>query len=205
MKINYKKFSKHAEKVTKNACKSRPILKGIHHDDKGTLSVTDSFRLYQARNVNAPRNVVLDGVTGEEIEGKFPDVERLLPDPEEGELLYDYDTKRLLATLKAMQHAGRVDGTKRDAIYLDLDGNTIRLGVDEGTPITFEYKLHSDDPTNERRMRFSLMLFLEAVEMFADMGIEELEIRYYGANRPFTIEPVRSDDLTALIVPIRRY
>src|SRR5690625_353191 len=117
MKINYKQFTKHAEKVAKAVSEQRPILKGIHHDDKGTITVTDSHRLYQAKNVNAPKNAVLCAISGDELDGTYPNTDRLIPNIDDADsVLVIDDVKQTLAVLKAMLAAGRAGGGKKDEV-----------------------------------------------------------------------------------------
>lgn len=202
MKINYKVFSKHAEKVAKGVGESRPILKGIHHDDKGTLTVTDSFRLYQAYNVNAPRDVVLDAVTGEEIDaGNYPEVGKLIPEPTNATAqLSAENASELRGVLKAMVQTAKALGYKGDGMHAIIEGDALKLCNENG--VTFEYKFDGE-LIEDMRIKFRLQYFLDAIEMLDDMKAQGITIRFYGNQRPFTIMPKESSDVVALILPIR--
>src|SRR5690625_5012844 len=126
MKVNYKKFSKHAEKMIKAAkLKSRPVLNGINHDKDGNLTVTDSHRLYHATNVNAPKDVILHAITGEEIDaGTYPDTERLIPLKDDASHVITFnDIKTFIKLMKSMQQAGMIDGAKKNEVHSSLINN----------------------------------------------------------------------------------
>lgn len=204
IKVNYKQFMKHAEKVAKSASNARPILKGVNHSDNGTLTVTDSRRIYQAHNVNAPKNVILDAITGDEITaGNYPKVADIIPNDSDADKTYAIDTKELKAVLKAMQPVGRVDGTKTTDIEIKLFDDSLQLVNKAG--IDFSYNIgeplgHNETETN---LLFNMEFLLEAVELMDDIKAPEIEIRYYGNLRPFTIKPVGSNEIVALIMPMR--
>lgn len=204
LKINYKKFMKHAEKVTKGLPDTRPILKGVNHDDNGTLTVTDSHRLYQAHNVNAPKNAVLDAVTGEPIEGNYPDTYRLIPYKDDAKAtLYIPDVGVLVKVLKSMQQAAMVGGIKKGNTFLTINRDGIK--VDTMEEITFTFNLPVDNPDELEETTISLQYVLEAFEMLADMGAIDATLYWYGVTKPLTINPEGSDDILALILPVRKY
>lgn len=210
IKINYKKFTKHAEKVAKAASSIRPILKGIHHDAEGNLSVTDSYRLYHAKNVNAPKDAVLCATSGEELEGKYPDITRIIP--KESDARHDIrigDVKPFIKMIKAMQQAGMMSGDKKAEVLFEIVGDKFALYMDEACGVTFEWELrgmiaeHSSG--DDLGIRFSAQYFIEAIEMMDDMGANSVVMRMYGNTQPFTIVPETSDDVLALIMPVRKY
>lgn len=217
MKINYKLFTKHAEKVTKNSPEHRPVLKGVNHDDKGTLTVTDSFRMYQAKGVNAPTNAVINPTTGEEIDkGTYPDVSRLIPEHAPKFKLNIEDVSKFAKVLKAMMAAARVDGTKKEDAIVEITDGILKLsrpksqGPGTNRVVTFEYepdsKTELEATTNEvETVNLSLHFILEAVEMFDDMNAGGINLNVYATNRPMTITPDSNDRLLALVLPIRRY
>ena len=211
-KVNYRKFTKHAEKVAKGKhLSARPILQGIHHDEDGNLAVTDSHRLYYAKNVNAPRNVILHAVTGEEIDlGNYPDVSRIIPDIESAiDVLTITDAKQAVAVLKAMQAAGVATGTKKDEVRLDIS-----TGEGDGTAslslcsdaVTFDYEVINAGTPSCASPRLSVAYMLEAIDMMSDMGAKSLDVRLYGTNRPILITESGDMDatLSAVILPLRR-
>jgi len=214
LKINYKKCTKHAEKVAKTAGDARPVLKGINHDDKGTVTVTDAHRLYQAYNVNAPTNAVLDAVTGEEIDaGNYPDVSRIIPLKDDASHVVTIDDiKAIIKLTKAMQQAGIYDGsTTRKDVNLRIeviDGRCeIGLVTPESSAVSFYKTFHDvkEYRNGDFTMQVNAQYFIEALEMLADMGAQSADIRLYGKLRPFTMVPVESSDILALICPVRAY
>lgn len=210
IKVNYRKFTKHAEKVAKGKhLTSRPILQGIHHDEDGNLTVTDSHRLYYAKNVNAPRNVTLHAVTGEELDlGTYPDATRIIPDISSArDTLTIPDAKQAVAVLKAMQAAGVASGIKKDEVRLDITPGEHASSLSLcSEAVTFEYEVTSATRSAEARPCLSVAYMLEAIDMMADLGATSLDVHLYSSERPIFITVTGDKDasLSAVILPIRR-
>ena len=212
MNINYKIFLKHAEKVAKTAHESRPILKGIHHDDKGTVTVTDSHRLYQAYNLNAPKSAVLHAITGEDIteNGAYPNVSRLVPetDLEEGIRLTITDMKKFISLLKAMQTVAQAEGYKKDEALIKLTKNGITLYFQEDDKkerYTFVCKpdftriLSEMDEEVETVIKTQMMI--ELAEFFKDIKVKEMNIFVKLHHQTLYIRP-ENDEVKAIIAPV---
>lgn len=199
--VNYKKFIKHAEKVAKTVPKSRPILKGVEHREDGTLTVTDSYRLYRAYNVNAPRNVVLDAVSGEELNGgSYPEVDRVIPDINSSRAVLKGNTPQILGIIKAMIQAGRAEaeGKKKEDILAIVGDKKLSLMSEAGT--TFSYPLEGGGG-NGPEVCVRLVYLLEAIEMLHDMKFPYLSVHLYDKNQPIIVKPDRTSDIIALILP----
>lgn len=218
LKINYKKFMKHAEKVAKaKHLTARPVLQGIHHDDKGTLTVTDSHRLLQVRNVNAPKNAVLHAVTGEPIDGNYPNVSRLIPNLGDEKAAMELSgLKALIKLFKAYQTAATYSGAKKDDVGIrakdsQLKMDILRQGSSDyqlgGAAMT--YQADSISVEGEIQASFNAGYFIEALEFMEDLGADSVEIHFHGNNRPFIVYPKiggkLEEDALALILPVREY
>lgn len=203
MKVNYKVFMKHAEKVAKGVSEARPILRGVEHRDDGTLTITDSYRLYRAYNVNAPRGVVIDAITGEEIDGNYPQTDRLIPSADDAAArLAASDIKALIGVLKAAENAARAVGINKKNVHLELRENRLHLADVEEFGLSFEFSLEGD---NERLQPiFRLSFLVEAAEMFADMGAKRIALHLYDTNRPILLTSDDQPNVVALILPVRR-
>lgn len=208
-KLNYKKFSKHAEILVKESkhLGSRAILQGIHHNDIGTLTVTNSHYMYQARGINAPINTVTHAITGEVIdEGEYPNTDRLIPDLNNAEKITTLNLSELVHATKAMQYGHSLSVTRREALF-NIKNNKMKLVTNvEDTQVDFSYDLQTND-FEEVEMRFNSQYLLNSLEMIADMLPHEtvVKVYYYGKMRPFIITPDSTDDLQALILPVREY
>lgn len=208
MKINYKLFSKHAERMVKGMDAkrqaSRPVLSGINHDDAGTVTVTDSHRLYQARNVNAPRNTILHAVSGDEIDGAYPEVSQIIPGMDSWKAkLFIPDVKQFRDVLKAMLAVELAYGYKKDQALAELIDNQVAARGTENS--TFSYELVSLGEHKADKMCFNLKYLYEAIDMFHEMNVTSAEFRSYGGTRPFTLAPDNNDDIIVVILPIRTY
>lgn len=206
LKVNYKQFMKHAEKVAKSSSKGRPIMQGVEHTEDGTLTVTDGHRLHQAYNVNAPKGVIINAITGDEIEsGTYPEVTKLLPNEDDAQEVYTIDNKLMLKVLKAMLPAGRIDGTKGADVQASIKNGMLTLEGMDG--LNFNYKIDSLINNSDDGAGIDILLdinfLIETVEMYDDMKAENIEIRLYGNIKPLTIKPAGSNEIISLILPMR--
>lgn len=196
MKINYTTFLKHAHKVTKTAPNSRPILQGVHHTENEIMA-TDAHRLYYAANVNAPKNTTLDK-KGNELEGTYPNVKNLLPQssPEKTFMINDLDAFTQL--LKAFQFASKLDEQKHACLI--LKNNHIQL---DSNSLVMEYPIAAHSTLAEP-IYLQIDYVLEAAEFIKDMGAQSITFNLWSAARPITITTPSTDDLLALILPVRK-
>src|SRR5690625_7114278 len=107
--VSYLTFMKHAQKVTKSASNSRPVLKTVYHSDKH-VAVTDSHRLYVATGLYEAEEKTLDAQTGQEVDnGKHPDVERLIDDSANAEYTCTVPVNGLYDALTALDIGSRLN------------------------------------------------------------------------------------------------
>src|SRR5690625_5501713 len=103
--VSYLTFMKHAQKVTKSAHNTRPVLKTVYHSNK-YVAVTDSHRLYLATDLYKGEEKTLDAQTGQEVDrGKYPDVERLIADSADADYMHDLPVDDLFDALRAFEIA----------------------------------------------------------------------------------------------------
>lgn len=212
MRVNYKNFMKHAEKVTKGVGASRPILEGVEHKDDGTLTVTDSHRLYRAYNVNAPSNAVINPTTGEEIDaGTYPDTDRIIPDFNNAGRTYGVrDHKTVIATLKAMKQVAVAEGIKYENARIKIRNGHMELAMDASKlNIEVSYPLLPFNGTEEIEVLVSLKYMLETFEMFQDIATKQFTGYTYidltHKHKPIGLRLEGCEDLTAIILPCREY
>lgn len=212
MPVSYNKFMKHAENVTKAASETRPILKGVLHHQDGSLFVTDSHRLYKAQNVHSFIDErVINPSTGEQVEGAYPNIFRLLPELPAPNVLHIEDLKYTIDGVKALQAAGLITiagekKTPKNRINIKLQANGDgKLTLVMGNPVISSvfFLGFSNDFQGDFEMTFSSGYFLEALTLFKDTGYEQLEMHVFGKNRPFVITGMHDKDLVTLILPVR--
>lgn len=206
MELSYVTFMKHAEKITKKAPSGRPVLKGVYHTEDGNLAVTDSHRLYLAKNISRGGEVVvLDPKTGGVIEGVYPDVRRLLPDEGSESTKIVYETDLLLSGLNALLKCNQV--AKKERSFVTLSANSDKIAPEISCENNFveakvavgQFKIYSDID-----LSVDTQYLIDAISLFKAAKVGEVSLNYYGNLRPFTITPENNSDLTALIMPIRR-
>lgn len=206
MMIPYVTFLKHAQKVTKTASASRPILKGVYHAPDGSLAVTDSHRLYFAKNAHSNAEPqTIDPKTGAVIDGNYPEVSRLIPESSSAKYTVRLDVKQAIDAFKALLAVNKLD---TDAMYpmttvgITDDGTVAFVAENHVLSARYEPAAAADGEGEE--MTFNTRYFADALALFKDVGATEVTMRYYGSLRPFTLTAGEDDELLALLLPIRK-
>lgn len=209
MTISYTTFIKHASKVTKHVGLARPALQGVYHRAKdGALIVTDSHRLYKATGIyDGGTDTIINPVTGEVIDGVYPDTDRVIPENPVAEFQLE-SISRIVRIMKPFSELARYSGyeekpDKRGWQLIDLITSSkdliiktrknyvsANLIIGGGSKIT---------PVSET---FRATYLLEALDLLRDSGYDGTTLQYFGKMRPITIV---QDKLLALILPVRTY
>lgn len=203
MTIPYVTFMKHAQKVTKSASASRSVLKGVHHASDGSLYVTDSHRLYVAKNSQSRNdNAIIEPKTGATIDGNYPDCSRLIPDKTNAKATTTLPVDEALKAFEALLKTSQVVG-KGSEIVSTQEGEhgTLAFSVDHPRMNAVYNSGCIIDGTFEE-VTFNIMFMVDALKLFKDVGVTEVEIRFHGATRPFTLS-AGDGELLALLLPIR--
>ncbi len=195
---------KHAEKVTKGMSASRPILKGVQHNSDGSLVVTDSRRLYIANNGHTNESEsVINPKTGEEIDGNYPDVSRLTPLKCDAKFTTYINVKQMVDALNVLLKANQVHDKKKTLTTLEVTDDKELVFIVSNYVIDTTYKTGSRITGDAQTITFNTKYLIEALQLFKDVGFEEVEFRSYGSERPFTLTAGKDDELLALILPVR--
>lgn len=204
MTIPYVTFLKHAQKVTKTAPASRTILKGVYHAPDGSLAVTDSHRLYVAKNSHSIGEQIIEPKTGATIEGNYPDTSRLLPDPRDAKYTARLNVAEAVDAFKALLAANKLDKTAKypTTIARIIGGAEVEFYA-KNAVVTCHYFVSAFEGEKDDDMAFNTQYFAEALALFKDVGIPEITMRCYGAMRPFTLTVGRDEELLALLLPIK--
>lgn len=203
MTISYMNFMKHAQKITKKAGKGRPVLKGVYHAPDGSLFVTDSYRLYVARNAHpGGSESIINPKTGEKIEGHFPNCENLLPDKSNALFTLKLPTKKSLDAFNTLLKAGQTEGKGHDKVSVQEGENNQVLFVTKNK--TMEATYNAGEAVGQvGKLTFDTTFVIDALKMFHDAGFPDVEFRFYESYRPFTVSAGANDELLALILPMR--
>ncbi len=124
----------------------------------------------------------------------FPPYEQVIP--ARGET---FRTQRapLLAALKSVQPLAP---SRTQTVVLDVSGTEIRVSVDNPDLGKAEKVVPFDGPAKSLRLGFNAGYLIEALEA---AGTEEVDLRIVGELDPVVVEPVGSDDLTCVVMPMR--
>ncbi|MEN2464940.1 hypothetical protein [Ornithinibacillus sp. JPR2-1] len=190
--ITYNDFMKHAAVVTKNASEQRPVLKGIKHYEDGRLAVTDSHRLYIANGVHSRTDGAVLNPTGKLVEGRYPEVDRLLPYNEPKQEIR-MNVKDLYKIADIMYSIGKLV-TKIPLIDLTedvilFDSNEVQIAIKQD--IKFEVPL-----------LLNAKYLFDAVKLFQAADCETITLKIYSGVRPILLEGA---NLQVIILPVRRY
>lgn len=203
MSIPYVTFIKHAEKVTKTASASRPVLKGVHHAKGGSLVVTDSHRLYLAKKAHSNElDEVVDPKTGGVIDGNFPDVSRLIPDKHDAKFTILIPVKESVDAFAALLKSNHVAGKYKAVTNAIVNDNRELIFTTSNQFMSSKYTVGTIEG-ELGELTFDTAFMVDALNLFKSIGAKELEFRYYGKLRPFTLTSGLDDELLVLLLPIR--
>lgn len=192
----YKRFMTHAKRVVRDLPVERPVLKGVFHRMDGDLIVTDAHRLYLLKDVHEGVESVIDPFTNKKIEGKYPNVARLMPS-NDCDFQETIDVREFLLATDLLHLAGGMD---KNPSPMSFEGNLLKSVTED---VTAKYELPTELPEGIK-FTSNAGYWLDALKMFRAFKYPEIEFNYYGALRPFTlISP--DEKLTALILPIRSH
>lgn len=196
--MDYKTFMRHAEKVTKTANERKPgkyEIHGVYHHPDGSLVVTDAIRLYKVFGIDHGKDYgSIITPKGKKIDAAYPNVDRLIPTQvplqeltiEVGELLQATDILYSAGSLATSQ------------VIVDFKDDEVRF-------TSIEMKGFYILPVKfEEPISLNALYLLEALKLFKAAKCEYLRIKYFGRLRPLVLTD-ESEDLTALVLPVRKY
>lgn len=192
--IDYETFIKHAEKVTKTAPETRPVLKGVFHKEDGSAIVTDAHRLYVAKDVHSRGKDTVLSPEGDAIEGKYPDVTRIIPS--DFRQTIEADVRELSKAIDCIYSPAKLLDEK---VIIKFEDSTIQSHM----PIYYKAKIQVPF-TFEEPVSFNAKYLLDALKLFRAVGIEKVRIGFNGRMRPLAIEN-NDNSLLAIIMPVRTY
>lgn len=207
MNVLYVKFMTHAAKVTKKVSSARPVLRGVYHSDKGSLTVTDAYRLYTITNLDfISDSKTVNPITGENIDGVYPDTTRLIPDESSAILKTTLNVKQTIKAINAFLKSNAVNGNNSIS-FESKDNSNVLTMEDDGIvgDMKVSYVASREVYGVSDKTTFNTKYLSEALNLFKDIGCEEITLSSYGPTRPFTLKADKSEGIivTVLILPIR--
>lgn len=174
------------------ANQTRPLLTGICYDSDGSLVATNSHIAIQVKCVHSfKETMVIDPRSLEQIEGTYPNIDRLIPIPTDGDWVLH------LTVSEMKQLYDLVKPFKKQHVTITLKDSHIQMSVDD---LTFDL-FTKDKGNNEEVIAFTLSAhyLIAGLKVFIDEG---LDIDW------FIRDPLRPTLMTAanikvLITPIR--
>lgn len=202
MPITYEMFMKHAEKVTNNAPEVRPILSGVKHLENGDLAVTDSHRLYVAKNIHSREDGAVLTPKGKTVDGNYPDVSRLIPDSAYAKQSIQFDVQELLLVADMIASIGAL--AEKEAMSDKAPGMDFKDGVISYYNYQCKIKYSVTPVQFEVPILANAFYLLDAMKLFKAIGCQTVTMNFFGSSRPFTFSN-EGEDLLILILPIRKY
>ena len=144
---------------------SRPILKGICYYSDGSLVATNSHIAIKVKGVHSFKDtLVIDPRSLEQIDGTYPNIDRLIPIPTEGDWLLH------LTVLEMKQLYDLVKPFKKQHVTITLKDSHIQMSVND---LTFDL-FTKDKGNNEDAITFSLSAhyLISGLKVFIDEGLD---------------------------------
>lgn len=179
--MEYTKVLKHCRKVVSNKDELglKAVLKGVHHVDN-TVSATDGKRLIYTELDNAKFNeYIVDVKSGELVNGKYPDIDRLLlSENSEIQLNVDKktieDMKRVLRRIKkaGFEHIELKAEKENDEViwYLQPKINLeINITDFDKTELRYAFgRFSTDEDFKEQKKIVDIKYFVNAIDFIKD-------------------------------------
>jgi DNA polymerase III sliding clamp (beta) subunit (PCNA family) len=195
------------KKFAKMLLEVRHILSGVKHLQNGDAICTDSHRLYLAKGVHDRTDGAVLTQAGKSVDGNYPDVSRIIPDYTNAKQTLNLEVNELLKVADIIANVGSiaekaiVEGTKKESKHptLEFKEDVIRYVNFQCNinysfyPIRFEELICAD-----------AVYVLDAMKLFKAVGCQTVTLHFHGSMRPFTFTN-ENEDLTALILPVRKY
>ncbi|MFD2704677.1 hypothetical protein [Salibacterium lacus] len=197
--ISYANFMKHAEKVTKSAGNTRPILQAAYHSEEGYVAVTDSHRLYIAENVYEGGEKAENPKTGDLVDGKYPDVTRIIPGEQSAQGMVEIkEVKGVAKAVKIIQQAAtapphlseKFTPKSKALARIFSHENNVYVATEKSCGI--EAKLFIGKTNKSLDEDFNIYVNAEylaqSFDVFKDAGIPAVTFRSHGNLSPFVIK-----------------
>ncbi|MCU4797697.1 hypothetical protein OB971_21880 [Bacillus cereus] len=205
---------KHAKKMCNIArLESRPILKGALHKADGTIVATDSHRYIMAEQAHSLKEEkVISTIDGEILDGSYPDLTRLIPEGYEHKITLDVkkaiEAHKMIQGVTALQDGGRA---KKAAISFLSIKKRERIKISgKTTESSFEWQIGLPVTTSLRgkdeefKLAYKAEYMLQALQLFKDLGVDEVEVDILTNTRPFLVHSYRAK-VAVGILPVRIY
>lgn len=172
--------------------KSLNELNKILDDAKDTveISMTNNQVLFQTENLRFMSRL---------LDGNYPETSRLIP--EESKTTISVNAKNLLQTIDRASLLAKEDNnvvrliTKEDNV-IEITGSSSEVGQ-----VVEDLKVNSISG-EELKISFSSKYMMDALKA---IDVEEVNVEFTGAMRPFIIRPQTDDPIIQLILPVRTY
>lgn len=170
--------------------KTRPLLKGICYDSDGSLVATNSHIAIQVKGVHSFKEpMVIDPRSLEQIEGTYPNIDRLIPT--------DGDWRLHLNVSEMKQLYDLVKAFKKQHVNITLNDSHMQLSVND---LTFDL-FTKDKVRNEDAIEFTLSVqyLMAGLKVFIDEGLD-IDWLIINSLRPTLMSAA---NIKVLITPIR--
>lgn len=181
----------------------RPVLGFVHHTPEGEIIATDSKRALIIKDVHGfKEDILINPHTLEAAKGGYPNVKHIaIDDPEKvkAKLTLNFDDIRTwLQIHKSMNQMNRMLGRRNSQLTLQMTEK--KLNFELTKDIQFQIRATETEVKEKLVVSYNCEFIRDALEAHAKLKSKQVEIKFYSALSPFTIEDERT---LALILPLR--
>jgi len=160
-------------------------------EEKVEISMTNNQILFRTKHLKFMSRL---------LEGNYPETSRLIPS--ESKTTISVNTKKLLQTidraslLAKAEHNNVVRLMTKGNKMIEITGSSSEIGE-----VVEDLSVQSIDG-EELKISFSSKYMMDALRA---MEVDEVNIEFTGAMRPFVLRPQNDDPIIQLILPVRTY
>jgi|HigsolmetaGSP11D_1036233.scaffolds.fasta_scaffold13662_2 hypothetical protein len=197
-------IKKYAKKFVLDIKIGPQVLRGVYYAPDGSVAMTNRHYLLHIKNAHQLKTpVILNPRDGQPIEGTYPNVNEILNESGYKDCIRLAPHARIAAKAAAAV-AGAIESPMGNAVIIAVENGVAWLRVHEG-PITFEAFFGNADRTDvSEHIVLNAQYLLTALQVFEDAEVERVLIHYKGAEKQIKLVADESEDITIIILPIRR-
>lgn len=196
---------KHAKNYTTKQNGANPVLEGVHYSADGSVVATNRFTLLRIGGAhNFTEEFTSHTKTGANIDGKYPDTSRLIPESFSTKFSLSSDNiSELIAKVKAALTITKLTEDRSNLAKLTMVGANLNLSVNNDHPyVEFKTGIAANIAGPDVEISFNAQYILNALNVLKDAGSTSVTI---GINEPHSPIVIRDEEnaIDALVLPFR--
>lgn len=191
---------------------ARPSITGVFHDEQGRMIATDSHRMIRISNVWKEQiNSFIVNKDNKIIESNYPQTDRLFPDKQDAKTMFRFSTRKyIIDILKGLNKLTGSFGIPTVKIIVKDGKMKFEPGMkvkEVRLNLSFEFDVELENNSiDEFVITVSTRYLYEMLEGYKKMGINTVDVYFYGEVLPLLFTPSHGDlEMEGILLPVRTF